>query len=40
VDNEQSYKWLKSSDIKGETERTTVAPQGYEITTNYFKNKI
>ena len=39
VDNEQSYWWLKSGDIKGETERTIVAAQGHEISTNYFKNK-
>jgi hypothetical protein len=36
VDIEQSYHWLKSGDIKGETESTIVAA----ISTNYFKNKI
>jgi len=28
VDNEQSYRWLKSGDVKGETEITIVAAQG------------
>ena len=37
---EQSYRWLKSGDIKGETESTIVAAQDQEIITNYFKNKI
>jgi hypothetical protein len=27
VDNEQSYRWLKSGDVKGETEITVVAVQ-------------
>jgi len=40
VDNEQSYRWLKSGDITGETENTTVAAQNQAISTNYFKNKI
>ena len=40
VDIEQSYCWLKSDDIKGETESTIVAAQDQAITTNYFKNKI
>ena len=40
VDIEQSYRWLKSGDIKGETESTVVAAQDLEISTNYFKNKI
>ena len=40
VDIEQSYRWLKSGDIKGETEVTIVAAQDQEISTNYFKNKI
>ena len=40
VDIEQSYRWLKSGDIKGETESTTVAAQDQTISTNYFKNKI
>jgi len=39
VDNEQSYRWLKSGDIKEETENTTVAAQNQAISTNYFKNK-
>jgi len=40
VDIEKSYRWLKSGDIKGETESTIVAAQDQAITTNYFKNKI
>ena len=40
VDIEQSYRWLKSGDIKGETESTIVAAQDQAIITNYFKNKI
>ena len=37
---EQSYRWLKSGDIKGETESTIVAAQDQAISTNSFKNKI
>ena len=37
---EQSYRWLNSGDIKGETESTIVAAQDQAISTNYFKNKI
>ena len=37
---EQSYRWLESGDIKGETESTIVAAQDQAINTNYFKNKI
>ena len=40
VDIEQSYRWLKSGDIKGETESTIVAARDQAISTNYFKNKI
>jgi len=40
VDIEQSYRWLKSGDVKGETESTIVAAQAQAISTNYFKNKI
>jgi hypothetical protein len=40
VDIEQSYRWLKYGDIKGETESTIVAAQDQTISTNYFKNKI
>jgi len=40
VDIEQSYRWLKSGDIKGETESTVVAAQDQAISTKYFKNKI
>ena len=40
VDIEQSYRWLKSGDIKGETESTTVAAQDQAISTNDFKKKI
>ena len=40
VDIEQSYRWLKSGDIKGKTGSTIVAAQYQTISTNYFKNKI
>jgi hypothetical protein len=40
VDIEQSYRWLKYGDIKGETESTIVADQDQTISTNYFKNTI
>jgi hypothetical protein len=40
VNIEQSDRWLKSGDIKGETESTIMAAQDQAITTNYFKNKI
>jgi hypothetical protein len=40
VDIEKSYHWLKSGDIKGETESTIVATKDQAISTNYFKNKI
>jgi hypothetical protein len=40
MDIEQSYRWLKSGDIKGETESTITAAQDQAISTNYFKNKI
>ena len=40
VDTEQSYWWLKSGDIKGETESTIVAAQDQAISTIHFKNKI
>ena len=40
MDIKQSYRWLKSGDIKEETESTIVAAQDQAISTNYFKNKI
>ena len=40
VDIEHSYRWLKSGDIKGESESTIVAAQDQAIRTDYFKNKI
>ena len=40
MDIEQSYRWLKSGDIKGETESIIVAAQDQAISRNYFKNKI
>ena len=36
----KSYRWLKSGDIKGETESAIGTAQDKEINTNYFKNKI
>jgi hypothetical protein len=40
VDIEKSCRWLKSGDIKGETESTIVTAQDQAISLNYFKNKI
>jgi hypothetical protein len=40
VDKEQSYRWMKFGDIKGETESTIVAAQDQAISTNYFKRSI
>ena len=40
VDIEQSYRWLKSGDIKEETECTIVAAHDQAISTKYFENKI
>jgi len=37
VDIEQSYRWLKTGDIRGETESTIVAAQDQAISTNSFK---
>jgi len=40
VNTEQSYRWLKSGDIKGETQSTIAEAQDQAISRNYFKNKI
>ena len=40
VDIEQTYRWIKSGDIKGETESKIVTAQDQAISTNYFKKKI
>jgi len=39
-DIELSYRWLKSGDIKGETESAIMAAQDQAISTNSFNNKI
>jgi hypothetical protein len=39
TDKEQSYRWLKFGDIKGETESTIMAAQEQETSTMYFKKK-
>jgi len=39
VDIEQSHRWLKSGDIKGETECTIVATQDQAISKIYLKKK-
>jgi len=39
VNIEQSYRWLKSGDIKGEKGSTIVAAQDQAISTNDCKNK-
>ena len=40
VDIEQSYRWLKSGDIKGETESTIVAAQDQAFSTTIFRIKF
>jgi hypothetical protein len=40
VDIEQSYRWLKYGDIKGETESTIVAALNQAISTNYIRIKF
>jgi hypothetical protein len=40
VDNEQSHRWLKFGNIKGEIESTTVAAHNQAVGTKCFKNKI
>jgi len=40
VDIEQSYRWLKSGDIKRETEITIMTAQDQAISTKYFKKKF
>jgi hypothetical protein len=40
IDKEQSYRWMKFGDIKGETESVITAAQDQAISTNYFKKKI
>ena len=40
VDIEQSYRWLKSGDIKGETESKILTAKDQAISTNYFENRI
>ena len=37
---EQSYRWVQSGDIKGETQSTIVAAEDQAVSTNYFKNKF
>jgi hypothetical protein len=36
LDKEQSYRWLKFEDIKGEAESTIMAAQDEATTTNYY----
>jgi len=40
VDIEQSYRWLISGDIKGETENRKVAAQDQTISTNDLRIKF
>ena len=40
VDLEQSYRWLKSGDMKGETESTIVAAQDQAISTTILRIKF
>jgi hypothetical protein len=37
VNNKRLYRWLKSGDIKGETESKVLAAQDQAIVRNYFK---
>jgi len=38
MDKEQSYRWLKFVDIKGETGSTVVAALGHSVRTTLRKN--
>jgi hypothetical protein len=40
VDIEQSYRWLRSGDVNGETESSIVAAQDQAVSTNSSTNKI
>jgi hypothetical protein len=40
INKEQSYRWLKFGDIKGETESVIMATQDQAISTNYFKKQF
>jgi hypothetical protein len=40
VDKEQSYRWLKFGENKGETESVIMVAQDQAISTSYFKKKI
>ena len=40
MDNEQSYRWLKFGDIKGETESTIVAAQDQAVSTTILRIKF
>jgi hypothetical protein len=40
LDDEQTYRWIKSGDIKGETESAVLTAQDQAICTNYCGNKI
>jgi hypothetical protein len=40
LDIEQSNQWLKSGNIKGETESSIMAALDQAVSTNYFRTKI
>jgi hypothetical protein len=40
LDNEDSYRWLKFGDIKGEAECIIVAAEDQAISRNYWGKKI
>ena len=40
VDTEQSYRWLKSGDIKGETESAIVAAQDQQLVQTILRIKF
>jgi len=37
VNKEQSYRWLKFGDIKGDTETTVMVAEDQALSINYFK---
>ena len=40
IDKESTYKWLKISSLKGETEGFIIAAQDQNLSTNNYRNKI
>ena len=40
IDKESTYKWLKSSSLKGKTEEFIIAGQNQSLATNNYRNKV